>query len=476
MNVSAPESRNSQVLAIGLMVLALVAALSVGSLAPTSAAAGPATDAAWLADIETGADHIEPAELVDELLAAPGDLVLVDVRPPQEYAVWHLPGAVNLTVPQVCGSEGARLFAAQPRLVVLYSNGPAHPGQAWVELRRQGRTNVRVLAGGLEQFVADVVTPPSLRAGSTEAASRAEQPRHALVRAFLLGDPKPNPLATWATDPPELEQPTMVSPQWLHDRLDRVAVLDVRSPEEYAALHVPGAQQLSLGGIREKHGDRDLFFVPDAQLAQRFGALGIARTTPVVVYTDAKFHDATLAAIALLRLGHRRIAILEGGIRRWATERRPLTAATIAPTPAAYEPVPGAAAFAIEIDELAAQVQAGSTTILDVRPPEFFRGEKSTEARPGHIPGAKNRLYSEDLVRTEDGQWLRPRSELEREYEALGLSKQEPLVVHCRTGHTASESYFVLRHLLGYEQVRYYNGSWTEWAERSDLPAETGGR
>ncbi|MBL8727203.1 MAG: hypothetical protein JNM25_02150 [Planctomycetes bacterium] len=467
----------TQAVAIGVMVLALSAALTIGGLAPKAgrAAINP-VDAAWLQDVETGQDHISPQELARELLAAPTDLALVDLRPAAEFAAWHLPGAVNLTVPEVCGDAGAAVFGRQPRLVVLYSNGPAHPGQAWVELRRQGHSNVKVLAGGLEDFKAQVLTPPSLRAGAAEASSKAEQPEFALVKAFFLGDPAPNALATWATDPAQLQQPTMVSPRWLHEHLGKVAILDVRKGDEFAALHVPGAQSLSLGDIRVKQGDRDLFFVPDAELAAHFGRLGLTRSTPVVIYADAKFQDATLAAVALLRLGHRSLAILEGGILRWATERRPLTAAVTAPQPATYEPLPGAADFAIQIDELAAQVQAGGTAVLDVRPPEFFRGEKSTEARPGHIPGARNRLYSKDLQRTDDGQWLRPRAELAQEYAALGLAADQPVVVSCRTGHTASEAYFVLRHLLGYEKARWYNGSWTEWAARAELPAATGDR
>jgi thiosulfate/3-mercaptopyruvate sulfurtransferase len=457
------------------MVLALAAALTIGGLSPTTRSATHLAGAAtWLQDVETGQDHISPQDLARELLAAPTDLALVDLRPAAEFASWHLPGAVNLTVPEVCGAAGASLFASNPRLVVLYSNGPAHPGQAWVELRRQGRNNVKVLAGGLEDFRSQVLTPPSLRAGASEASSKAEQPEFALVQAFFLGDAKANALAAWATDPAQLQQPTMVSPRWLQQHLGEVVILDVRKADEFAALHVSGAQLLSLGDIRVKQGDRDLFFVPDEQLAAHFGRLGITRSTPVVIYTDAKFQDATLAAVALLRLGHRSLAILEGGILRWATERRPLTAAVTTPKSATYEPVPGAADFAIQIDELARQVKAGGTDVLDVRPAEFFRGEKSTEARPGHIPGAKNRLYTKDLQRTDDGQWLRPRAELEREYAALGLHADQPVVVSCRTGHTASESYFVLRHLLGYEKARWYNGSWTEWAAHAELPAETG--
>ncbi|MBL8748061.1 MAG: hypothetical protein JNK78_02805 [Planctomycetes bacterium] len=460
-----------QTLAVGFMAIAVAAALVLGGLQP-AARTSRVNDVAWLQAIETGEDHISPTDLARELLAAPTDLALVDLRPAEEFAQWHLPFAINLTVPQVCGDEGKALFAKNPRLVVLCSNGPAHPGQAWVELQRQGRTNVKVLDGGLDEFKAQVLTPPSLREGGASAGG--EPAGLPLRRAFFLGNPAPNALATWATDPAELAAPTMVSPKWLHERLGKVVVLDTRKGEEFAALHLPGAQNLALGRIRVKAGDRDLHFVTDDALAAHFGSLGIARTTPVVIVTDDKFQDATMAAVALLRLGHRPLAILEGGIVRWATERRPLVDTTTPAVAAKYEPVPGAAEFAITLDDLATKVKDGTTAVLDVRPPEFFRGEKSTEARAGHIPGAKNRLYSKDLTKTDDGQWLRPRAELEKEYAGTGIGKTDPVVVHCRTGHTASEAYFVMRYLLGYEKVRWFNGSWTEWAEHPDLPAATG--
>ncbi|MBL8755287.1 MAG: hypothetical protein JNK15_18450 [Planctomycetes bacterium] len=473
MNPSQPnqDSPAAPALAIGTMLFAIAAAVTLGQKPGSIAAPTPGT--AWLQAIETGADHIEPRALASELLAAPSDLVLVDLRPANEFATWHLPGALNMTVPDVCGEPGQKLFAAKPRLVVLYSNGPAHPGQAWVALNSAGHSNVKVLAGGLDDFKTQVLTPPSLRPDTDEATAKAELATFTLTRAFFLGDPAPK-APVFATDPTELARPTMVSAKWLHDHLGKVAVLDLRSARDFAALHVPGAQRLDLAKIRQKHDDRDLHFVADDALAAAFGALGLTVDTPVVLCADDKQQDPTMAAMALLRLGHRSLAILEGGMLRWATERRPLVAATTTPKAAKYEPRAGADDFTITTDALAAAVTAGSTKVLDVRPPEFFRGDKSTEARPGHIPGAVNRLYSKDVVRQDDGSWLRPAAELRKDYEALGLSGKDPIVVSCRTGHTASHTYFVLRHLLGYENVRWYAGSWTEWAERKDLPAATG--
>lgn len=459
-----------QLAALGAMLAAVAATIAIAGKATN----GAGTQTESLAAVESGADHIDAKELTTELLAARGDVLVVDLRPAAEFAAWHLPGAKNLTVPEVVGDQGDALFAAKPRRVVLCSNGPAHPGQAWLALRAKGRDNVRVLAGGLDEWKARMLMPPSLREGATEADAKAELPAWNLMRAFFLGNPAPSPLAKWATDPATLAQPTMVSPHWLRERLGKVAVLDLRAEREFLALHIPGAQRLDLPKLRTKTGDREHLLAPDAQLAQWFGNLGVGIDTPVVLVADDKPHDATLAAMALLRLGHKALAILEGGMLRWATERLPLTADLVMPTAVTYTPRAGGDDFTIALPDLAAAVHDGKTKVLDVRPPDFFKGEKSTEARPGHIPGSVNRLYTKDTTRTGDGQWLRSPQDVGAEYGALGLQKDDAITVSCRTGHQASHAYFVLRYLLGYTKVRWYAGSWTEWAAHPELPAATG--
>lgn len=484
MNTNAPQ--RGPWLGLGAMATLLVAALAIGPLVRTPSSPDQDADApAWLADIESGADHIEPAAFADELLAARGDVVLVDLRPADEFAAWHLPGALSMTVPELCGERGRAVFAKAPRLVVLCSNGPAHPGQAWVALRAQGHDNVRVLAGGLADFRAQLLTPPSLRAdaplpGAARPPSAvAAHVRWTLLRAFCLGDTPPPPTtSSWANDPNELREPSLVSAPWLHAHLAEVAVLDVRSEAEFAALHLPSARRLDLPSLRLRHGDRDHQLRPANELAAAFGALGIARDTPVVLCTDDRPQDATLAALALQRTGHRAFAVLDGGLRHWAAQRRPLVATILIPQPAQHELVAADDARVtdprVSTDQLHSAMTAGGTCLIDVRPAAAFRGETTTEARPGHVPGARNRPFSSDFVVTATGVWFADRASLARDYAALGCTATQATVVACRTGHTASLSYFVLRQLLGYPAIRWYEGSWTEWSARMDLPAATG--
>jgi thiosulfate/3-mercaptopyruvate sulfurtransferase len=123
--------------------------------------------------------------------------------------------------------------------------------------------------------------------------------------------------------------------------------------------------------------------------------------------------------------------------------------------------------------DLAAVVRAqaqGSAVILDVRPADQFSGEKSTEARPGHVPGALNRPMALD----QDGAAWQSEARLLEAYDALGVKPDSDVIVGCRTGHQASFTWFTLRWLLGVEGALWWDGSWQEWAAQSALPAATG--
>ena len=126
--------------------------------------------------------------------------------------------------------------------------------------------------------------------------------------------------------------------------------------------------------------------------------------------------------------------------------------------------------FTVDYRRVLTAMQGKDAIILDVRPKDYFTGKKSDEARAGHIPGAVNRPYTEDVVTTNTGVGLKPVDELARAYEKIIPSKETTVIVHCRTGHQASQTFFVLKRLLGYKNVYYYDAGWTEWAARRELP------
>ncbi len=109
-----------------------------------------------------------------------------------------------------------------------------------------------------------------------------------------------------------------------------------------------------------------------------------------------------------------------------------------------------------------------------MRPTKSFEGAKGKEVRGGRIPGSISRPYREDVVSDAGGVYWRPKEDVSAAYEGMGLTPDAPVIVTCRTGHQASQAWFTLRYLLGYEQVKWFDGSWKAWSLRPELPAETG--
>ncbi len=179
------DTRTAQILALGAMVIALgFALLDTGSSSTMPDYA--AGSYGWTAAVEAGEDHVTPDALASMMLDTPEKLLIVDVRPAEEFAAFSLPGAVNLDLVALLGPRGDEVLdAAADKTVVLVSNGMTHPAQAWVALTQAGRTNVRILEDGLTGFVARELTPPSLRGATTETRARADAARFQALRRHI---------------------------------------------------------------------------------------------------------------------------------------------------------------------------------------------------------------------------------------------------------------------------------------------------
>jgi thiosulfate/3-mercaptopyruvate sulfurtransferase len=158
----------------------------------------------------------------------------------------------------------------------------------------------------------------------------------------------------------------------------------------------------------------------------------------------------------------------------WLGDKRPVDNVLPEVTPSQYPPN-SKDDFTVDYRQVLNAVSGKKTVIFDVRPKDYYTGQKSDEARAGHIPGAVNRPFSEDVVKTTNGVRLKPVGELAGAYEKIIPSRQTSVIVHCRTGHQASQTFFVLKRLLGYPDVKYYDAGWTEWAARRELPVSPPG-
>ena len=433
--------------------------------AESMASAGGFGEQALLEAVEGAEDHIEPEDLADALMQGERDLVLVDVRSPEEYAAFHIAGAVNVPLPELID-----YLAPYQNLgrIVLYSNGMTHPAQARDSLARLGYRNVFMLTDGLQGFLDRCLMPVSLR------REPLPEPQAELVRAwrghFLgAGTPKTAPSAP-AMKLPSGQLPGLVDTEWLTENLDKrdVKIIDCRTHADYTTAHVPGSLCLTLESFRGVVGGVPSMLLPGKLLAEQLSLMGINPTDMVVLVPGDAVRDATMIGMGLERVGHTRWAILTGGFSKWAAEKRPLDTSLPNVAPTDYPAPASADGFTVDYKAVLERLNDGRSVILDARPIEFFAGEKSSEARPGHIPGAVSRPYTGDLA--EDGN-LKPLVDLEAAYAAVIPAKDTPVIVSCRTGHQASQTYFVLRHLLGYQNVKWYDAGWTEWAARPELPA-----
>ena len=473
----ADEELGSRPAHMALAALLLLLAAGIGFLpeqapAEPPAATGVPTTLGAIADAE---DHIEPEDVAEQLMGPAHDLFLVDIRDPDDYAKFHIRGAINIPMREIEARTGE---LPSDRRVVLYSNGTTHAAQAWLQLYNMGHNNLLVLTDGILGFWKRCLTPPSLSSVVDPGAAHAALPGYLARRAYFVEGEAPTPpeQAAGPADAAPMTAPGLkkhlVSTDWLAKRLDdrKIKVIDVgNKSSRYSTAHIPGALYLNMENLRTTLGGYHSMLAPAEDIASTLGRLGITPSDTVIVYDD-RLRDATLMAVALDRVGHKSYAILHGGFGKWKDEGRRVTPEVPKVSPAEYKAAPGSDNFTIDLDGTEAARKQGKTLIIDGRPADYYTGKKSDEARPGHIPGAVSSPYKNDLV---PGKALwKSLPALKSHYEGIGVDAKRPVIVHCRTGHQASQTYFLLKHLMGMKDVKWLDASWMAWAARPDLPVE----
>jgi thiosulfate/3-mercaptopyruvate sulfurtransferase len=256
-----------------------------------------------------------------------------------------------------------------------------------------------------------------------------------------------------------------------------VLLLDVRTDVfTYLKGHLPGAEYVNTETIRASEGGLPTRLLSAQQYRALFGRLGIAFDRPIVIYSAGETHniDATFLAWLLTSFGHPQVYVLDGGFFKWQLEQRPIVQPypRLAVTTWPDRPFRPATASAQDVQ----RAMRDGSVLVDARPADQYAGEAGAQMRHGHIPGAINHSWQEDLTQEGFGHVWKTPEELRRAYAAQGILPERDIIAYCNSATEASHIYFTLRYLLGYPRVRIYVGSWTEWAENTALPIATGPR
>jgi thiosulfate/3-mercaptopyruvate sulfurtransferase len=269
----------------------------------------------------------------------------------------------------------------------------------------------------------------------------------------------------------------LVETDWVQEHLEDPAVRIVEvdeNPALYADAHIPGAIGFDWRRDLQDQVKRD-FLGPEA-FGDLLGSRGIGDDHTIVLYGDRNNWFAAYTYWYLKYYGHDDVKLVNGPREKWISEGRPTTSDVPSHEPATFTAREGDPAIRAKRDEVLAALGDGKR-LVDVRSPQEFSGELIAMAgyeqegaqRAGHIPGAASVPWAQAV--REDGTF-KPAAELRELYRGKGVLTDEPIIAYCRIGERSAHTWFVLHELLGHDDVKNYDGSWTEWGNLVDVPIE----
>ena len=271
----------------------------------------------------------------------------------------------------------------------------------------------------------------------------------------------------------------LVETQWVEDHLDdeSVRIVEVdENPALYAESHIPGA--IGFDWKQDLQDPLRRSFLGAKDFATLMGEHGISNDHLVVLYGDRNNWFAAYTYWYFQFYGHTNVRLMNGPREKWISESRPTTRDLPSFSSANFQVTLQDDAIRARREEVMEAVASGSHKLVDVRSPQEFSGEliampgyeQEGAQRAGHIPGARSVPWAQAV--REDGTF-KSREELQQLYETKGvIAGDQPIIAYCRIGERSAHTWFVLHELLGRDDVRNYDGSWTEWGNLVDVPIE----
>ena len=271
----------------------------------------------------------------------------------------------------------------------------------------------------------------------------------------------------------------LVEPDWLEQHLndDSIRIVEVdENPALYAEAHIPGAIGFDWKDDLQDPIRRD-FLGPDA-FGELFSSHGVSSDHTIVLYGDRNNWFAAYTYWYLKYYGHDKVVLLNGPREKWIADGRATSTERPFYPRASLVAQPGDEAIRARRDEVLAAIDA-PTRLVDVRSPAEFAGEIISPAgyeqegaqRAGHIPGAASVPWAQAV--NEDGTF-KSADELRELYTGKGVLDGDDIIAYCRIGERSAHTWFVLHELLGHQDVKNYDGSWTEWGSLVGVPVEVG--